>query len=30
MCQLYPLLVHVLLFGGGYIQKVREIIRRYA
>lgn len=30
ICQLYPLLVHVLLFGGGYIQKVREIVRGYA
>jgi fructosamine-3-kinase len=27
--QLYPLLVHVCLFGGGYAGRVREILRRY-
>jgi fructosamine-3-kinase len=26
VCQLYPLLVHALLFGGGYIQQVRKIL----
>lgn len=27
--QLYPLLVHVVLFGGGYIRQVKEILKRY-
>jgi len=27
--QLYPLLVHVNLFGGGYIQQVEQILRKY-
>lgn len=27
--QLYYLLVHVNLFGGGYIQSVRQVVRRY-
>ena len=27
--QLYYLLVHVNLFGGGYVQSVRQILRRY-
>jgi fructosamine-3-kinase len=26
---LYPLLVHVNLFGGGYLQQVKEIVRRF-
>lgn len=26
--QLYPLLVHAVLFGGGYIERCREILRR--
>lgn len=29
LCQLYPLLVHSLLFGGGYVQQVRSIIKEY-
>lgn len=29
LCQLYPLLVHSLLFGGGYIQQVRRILEEY-
>ncbi len=29
LCQLYPLLVHSLLFGGGYVQQVRSIIEEY-
>lgn len=28
--QLYPLLVHVNLFGGGYVGQVRAVLRRYA
>jgi fructosamine-3-kinase len=28
-CNLYPLLVHVNLFGGGYIHSVKEIISRF-
>lgn len=27
--QLYPLLIHVNLFGGGYLRSVREILKRY-
>jgi fructosamine-3-kinase len=27
ICQLYPLLVHVLLFGGSYVDNVKEILR---
>ncbi|GAA0552573.1 fructosamine kinase family protein [Chitinophaga japonensis] len=27
ICQLYPLLVHVLLFGGSYVDSVKEILR---
>jgi len=27
--QLYPLLVHAVLFGGGYISKCKDIIKRY-
>ncbi|MEO0472051.1 MAG: fructosamine kinase family protein [Bacteroidota bacterium] len=30
LCNLYPLLVHVNLFGGGYVQSVRRIIQSYA
>ena len=30
ICNLYPLLVHVNLFGGGYINQVRSILKRYA
>ena len=29
LCQLYPLLVHVLLFGGGYAAQVQAVLRRY-
>jgi len=29
VCQLYYLLVHVNLFGGGYVDSVRKILRRY-
>ena len=29
LCQLYPLLVHLLLFGGHYYNSVMEIIKRY-
>lgn len=29
LCQLYPLLVHALLFAGGYIRQVREILSGY-
>lgn len=28
-CNLYPLLVHVNLFGGGYVRQVEQIIRRF-
>jgi fructosamine-3-kinase len=28
--QLYPLLVHVNLFGGGYVSGVERALRRYA
>ncbi len=28
-CNLYPLMVHVNLFGGGYIQSVKAIIRKF-
>ena len=28
--QLYPLLVHVILFGGGYAGQVRSIVRKFA
>jgi fructosamine-3-kinase len=29
VCQLYPLLVHLLLFGGGYLNSIREILRAW-
>lgn len=29
LCQLYPLLVHALLFGGGYVQQARTILSDY-
>jgi protein-ribulosamine 3-kinase len=29
ICNLYPLMVHVVLFGGGYLQQVKGIISRY-
>lgn len=29
LCQLYPLLVHLLLFGGQYKERVEEIIHQY-
>lgn len=29
LCQLYPLLVHLTLFGGGYHEKVVNIIKQY-
>jgi fructosamine-3-kinase len=28
--QLYPLLVHALLFGGGYVAECRTIVATYA
>ena len=28
--QLYPVLVHVVLFGGGYARSAERILRRYA
>ena len=28
-CNLYPLLVHVILFGGGYVGSVKRIIQRF-
>jgi len=28
-CNLYPLMVHVNLFGGGYIQSVKSILRKF-
>lgn len=28
-CNLYPLLVHILLFGGGYVESVRRIIQKF-
>lgn len=30
LCQLYPLLVHVHLFGSSYVQAVRGVIKRYS
>ncbi|MDX9751055.1 MAG: fructosamine kinase family protein [Flavobacteriales bacterium] len=30
LCQLYPLLVHVNLFGGGYVARVEQVLRRFA
>jgi fructosamine-3-kinase len=30
LCQLYPLLVHALLFGGGYIEDAMAVVRSYA
>ena len=29
LCNLYPLLVHVNLFGGGYAGQVEDILRRF-
>ena len=29
LCQLYPVLVHVCLFGGGYARQAEEIVSRY-
>lgn len=29
LCQLYPLLVHSLLFGGGYVQQVRYLLEEW-
>jgi fructosamine-3-kinase len=29
LCQLYPLLVHLILFGGHYYYKVMEIVKKY-
>ena len=29
LCNLYPLLVHMNLFGGGYAQRVRQSLKRY-
>ena len=29
LCQLYPLLVHMILFGGHYYNSVQKILRRY-
>lgn len=30
LCQLYPVLVHVNLFGGGYVDSARRILRHFA
>lgn len=30
VCNLYPLLVHVNLFGGGYVAQVEAVLRRFA
>jgi fructosamine-3-kinase len=30
ICNLYPLLVHVNLFGGGYLESVKAIVRKYS
>jgi fructosamine-3-kinase len=30
LCQLYPVLVHVVLFGGGYARSAERILRRFA
>ncbi len=30
LCNLYPLLVHVNLFGGGYVSQVEQVLRRFA
>ncbi len=30
ICNLYPLLVHVNLFGGGYVERVEEILQRWS
>ncbi|MCB0395526.1 MAG: fructosamine kinase family protein [Flavobacteriales bacterium] len=29
LCNLYPLMVHVNLFGGGYLSQVKDILRRF-
>jgi len=29
LCQLYPLLVHLILFGGGYYARVKAILEKY-
>ncbi len=29
ICNLYPLLVHVNLFGGGYLQEIKNILKRF-
>ncbi|MEZ4791106.1 MAG: fructosamine kinase family protein [Flavobacteriales bacterium] len=29
LCNLYPLLVHVNLFGGGYVQQVQAVLKRF-
>jgi fructosamine-3-kinase len=30
LCNLYPILVHANLFGGGYVSRVNEILRQYS
>ncbi|MBO6621848.1 MAG: fructosamine kinase family protein [Balneola sp.] len=30
LCNLYPILVHANLFGGGYIHRAKEILRQYS
>lgn len=30
ICQLYPLLVHALLFGGSYVEDVREVLKEWS
>ncbi|MCB0810079.1 MAG: fructosamine kinase family protein, partial [Flavobacteriales bacterium] len=30
LCNLYPLLVHVNLFGGGYVAQVEAILRSFS
>ena len=29
ICQLYPLLVHLILFGGNYYNSIREVLQSY-
>jgi fructosamine-3-kinase len=29
LCQLYPLLVHALLFGGNYVQQSKALLDRF-
>jgi fructosamine-3-kinase len=29
ICQLYPLMVHYILFGGNYYNSIREVLQSY-